>query len=165
MVLDQSTPWHRSALHLSSSSLHLFITPFGVGVWVFRCFSVSVFRCFGVCHFLSVFCDSNANLQERSNPVNTFAFTFYGPVLHPSLLHSLRAKAHDSCNDCNELKYSLLYTSKPKRAGWIESVITNWNEQQASENAKIKLFAVEFEPKIVTKLSPPMARLSPPRTL
>jgi hypothetical protein len=71
-------------------------------------------------------------------------------MLHPSLLCSLSAKAHDSCTDCNKLKYFLLYTSKSKRAGWIESVITNWNEQQASENAKIKLFAVEFEPKIVT---------------
>jgi hypothetical protein len=71
-------------------------------------------------------------------------------MLHPSLLCSLSAKAHDSCNDCNELKYFLLYTSKPKRVGWIESVITNWNDQMLSEDAKIKLFAVEFEPKIVT---------------
>ena len=71
-------------------------------------------------------------------------------MLHPSLLHNLSAKAHDSCIGCNNLKYSLLYTSKPKRDVWVESVIGAWNDQMLSEDAKIKLFAVEPEPKIVT---------------
>jgi hypothetical protein len=71
-------------------------------------------------------------------------------MLHPSLLHNLSAKAHDSCIDCNNLKYTLLYTSKPKRDGWVESVIGAWNDQMLSEDAKITLYPVGLEPKIVT---------------
>jgi len=79
-----------------------------------------------------------------------FAFTYYGAALHSSLLRNLAAKSLESCTDGNELKYALLYTLKGKRDGWIESVIGAWNEQQVSDNAKIKLYAVQFEPKIVS---------------
>jgi hypothetical protein len=71
-------------------------------------------------------------------------------MLHPSLLHNLSAKAHDSCIDCNNLKYTLLKTSKPKRDVWVESVIGAWNDQMLSEDAKITLYPVGLEPKIVT---------------
>jgi hypothetical protein len=65
-------------------------------------------------------------------------------------LLNLSAKAHESCSDQNELKYTLLYTSKPKRAAWVESVICTWNELQASDDAKVRLYPVQFEPNIVT---------------
>lgn len=81
---------------------------------------------------------------------STFAFTYYGPALDMTILNSLTAKSHESCRDEDTLRYSLIHTSKPKRASWIEAVIDAWSQQQSSEEAKVRFKSAELDQNVIS---------------
>jgi hypothetical protein len=90
------------------------------------------------------------SLFLQSVPKKVFAFTYYGPKLNPELLKKMTAKTCRSCVGNNDLKYTLIHTSNQKRASWIEAVIRVWNEQQTSDDDKIRLNPAAIEDNIVT---------------
>jgi len=69
---------------------------------------------------------------RQEAPKKIFALTHKGPKLPVELLQTLKVKTYESCVDDKGFQYSLLHTSKQKRASWIKSTIKWWNEKQTS---------------------------------